>query len=96
MLRSSIAMRWIRILLIAGLFAGIVIFSLGAFLCEGALRAPRFPYRPVPVAINNLPLLEDVQIQALDGVQLRGSFIRGASLRNCIILLHGIGDNRMG
>lgn len=41
--------------------------------------------------------LEDVQISAADGVPLRGWFIR--PLRdngNAVILLHGLGDNRLG
>ncbi len=89
-------MHWKRPALFAGLFSIVIFLGLGAVICEGALRTPRFPYRPVPDALVNLPPLEDVSITVSDGVILRGSFIRTSPQRSCVLLLHGIGDARAG
>jgi len=40
---------------------------------------------------------EDVEVQSRDGIRLAGWFARAASAqKDCVIVLHGIGDSRLG
>ena len=49
------------------------------------------------IAVRHHAELADAQVNARDGVLLRGWFIRpAASNGNAVILLHGMGDNRTG
>jgi dipeptidyl aminopeptidase/acylaminoacyl peptidase len=84
----------ISYLLLAGM-AGVVI-------AEGSLRLIRRPLRHEQEAAARVREryhadLQDVRIQAADGVTLRGWYARPQTFNgNAVLLLHGITDNREG
>jgi hypothetical protein len=83
---------WLLLCLAMGIVAG-----------EWALHPWRRPLTPedkalaLIIAQRNRASLSDISIVAADGVQLRGWSMRPiAANGNAVILLHGVGDNRMG
>jgi pimeloyl-ACP methyl ester carboxylesterase len=83
---------WLLLCLAIGIVAG-----------EWALHPWRRPLTPedkalaLIIAQRNRASLSDISIVAADGVQLRGWSMRPiAANGNAVILLHGVGDNRMG
>ncbi len=83
---------WLLLCLVIGIVAG-----------EWALHPWRRALGPEDEALaqaiaqRNHASLNDVSIAAADGVRLRGWSLRPiASNGNAVILLHGVGDNRMG
>jgi alpha-beta hydrolase superfamily lysophospholipase len=74
----------------------------GAVLCEIAIHPPRRPlegdsaFRQT-VSRDYGATLEDAEVRALDGAQLRGWFLRPRNYgQNVVIILHGVADNRLG
>ena len=75
----------------------------GYFLCTGTLHPARRPLTPADqfeaqsLALREHASLDDVSITTADHFQLRGwLLIPALSNHQAVILLHGLGDNRIG
>jgi pimeloyl-ACP methyl ester carboxylesterase len=69
----------------------------GVVLCESTIHVQRHSVARVPFAHDPAVHWRAVQITAADAVVLRGWLLwpeRGGG--NCVLVLHGIGDSRMG
>jgi len=91
-----------RLLLVFLLYLAFSIVA-GIYLADGTLHPPRRPLTDEAVAEVRNSLyavnadLADVSITTPDGVQLEGWIIKPRSATgNAAILLHGLGDNRLG
>jgi len=89
--------------LLAGCVLYIVLAAIaGITIAEASLNLRRLPLRhqqAVAAAIHDQfqAELEDVQIQAADGIVLKGWYVHPRSFNgNAVVLLHGITDNREG
>jgi pimeloyl-ACP methyl ester carboxylesterase len=89
-------MRWVSLVVAALLlFFG----SVGVLLCEGALRAGRLIELGAPPDYLGHTKFEwrDAQIIARDGAVMKGWFLEPLPRTGkCIMVLHGIGDSRLG
>jgi len=78
-------------------------FAAGLFLADGTVHPNRRPFLPQDemqgrqIAQAHQSALDDVSIEARDGVILKGWRIRPHTGNgNIVILLHGLSDNRLG
>ncbi len=91
----------LRRVLISAVFIYIIVSVFGgAVLCAVAIHPPRRPLENEDgKAIARLygATVEDAQVSAPDGAQLRGWFLRPRNYnQSVVILLHGVADNREG
>jgi pimeloyl-ACP methyl ester carboxylesterase len=72
-----------------------LVYYLGTFFCQAALRVPRAPIHAVP---PELSAPETVALRARDGAHLEGWLFhpRVPASGNCAVVLHGIADSRSG
>ncbi len=98
-------MRLPRLVLKFVMYYAVGCIILAVFIGELAFHIGRFTPHPrrVPVverqiaAVRFGAVLQDVSITASDGVRLQASFARPANANgDAVILLHGLGDNRLG
>ena len=76
-----------------------VITAASAALCEASLRvAKRTSGGSAPVALYAGADWRTIRIRASDGIALAGWFVRPRTEQRgrCVVVLHGIGDTRMG
>ncbi len=94
--------KWIKFALAAGsVYVGLAILA-GVLVGEGSLKLQRLPLRyraeaETEVRERYQAKLEDVNIQAADGVTLKAWYIHPRNFNgDVVVLLHGITDNREG
>ncbi len=99
-MRSRRRLRWLIFLL--GLYAALCSIG-GVYLADGTLHPARRPLTQedlLAFQTSLVPLharLDEVSIQTPEGVVLRGWIVRPAqSNGEAALLLHGLGDNRLG
>jgi uncharacterized protein len=98
----NVSRRWRWLVVLAGLYLAICLVG-GIFLADGTLHPQRRLLSDEEVSLGHKTfetldaVLQDVSITVLDGAVLRGWAIHPRNWNgDAVILLHGLGDNRLG
>jgi len=68
----------------------------GALFCENALRGNRRDLSAKWLDVVGGHAATDVEMTAADGAILRATYVRADRSRDCVLVLHGISDSRVG
>jgi dipeptidyl aminopeptidase/acylaminoacyl peptidase len=94
--------KWMKVALAAGCAYLVLSIAVGMVVGEGSLKLRRLPLRyraeaEAEVIKRYQAKLQDVSIQAADGVTLKAWYVHPRNFNgNAVVVLHGITDNREG